>query len=305
MPIEPPRPSLPSLNALRAFEAAARHESFVKAAGELHVTAAAVAQQVRILEEWVGQPLFERLPQGLRLTREARAIVPRMTGAFDRLGLAVQALRAINRPMEVRIAALPAVAMLWLSPRLRRLGSDFPNLSLSVSALEQPPNFRRDLYDLALFFVEDEVAGARALPLLDDVLFPVCSPHFVATGRPLQTPSDLTADSLLHDSVWHDDWPRWLRYAGEAEVHPVAGMTFSLYSLALQAAIDGSGILMGHAPLVASALNDGSLIPLFDIRMPSSAPLTLLVPEEPELRDRLAELVTWFQEEAAQASLNR
>lgn len=162
MSVDPPGPPLPSLNALRAFEAAARHEGFARAAAELHVTAAAVAQQVRTLEAWAGRPLFQRLPQGLQLTHEGRAVLPRMIEAFDSLGLAVQALRTINRPHEVRIAALPSVAILWLSPRLPRLRRNFPDLALSVSAVEQPPNFRRDLCDLGLFFVADEVDGARS-----------------------------------------------------------------------------------------------------------------------------------------------
>jgi DNA-binding transcriptional LysR family regulator len=123
MPVQPPRPVLPSLNALRAFEAAARHESFVKAAGELGVTAGAIAQQIRLLERWVGHPLFQRFAHGVKLTDEARAVLPCMTDGFDALGDAVQNLCAVHRPTEVQIAALPSIALLWLSPRLPKLRS--------------------------------------------------------------------------------------------------------------------------------------------------------------------------------------
>ena len=121
MPIEPPRPRLPPLNALRAFEAAARHESFTAAAQELGVTPAAIAQQVKSLEAWMRRPLFVRLSQGLRLTPAARQALPAFMRAFDDLGSATQGLRRAASPEELRIAALPSVAQLWLQPRLRGL----------------------------------------------------------------------------------------------------------------------------------------------------------------------------------------
>lgn len=221
---------MPSLNALRAFEAAARHESFVKAAAELNVTAAAVAQQVRALEDWAGCALFLRLPHGLRLTREAKTVLPRMADAFDKLGLAVQALRAVNRPNQVRIAALPAIAILWLSPRLQRLRERFPDFEISITALEAPPNFRRDLYDLALFFADTKEDGTDAITLSDDFLYPVCSPTFCSGQLVPRTPAELDSAKLLHDSVWRDDWEHWLQFAGVAGIDPSHGATFSLLS---------------------------------------------------------------------------
>lgn len=288
---------MPSLNALRAFEAAARHESFAKAAVELNVTAAAIAQQVRALEDWAGCCLFQRLPHGLRLTKEAKAALPRMADAFDRLGLAVQALRAANRPDQVRIAALPAIAILWLSPRLQRLRQRFPDIEMSVTALEEPPNFRRDLYDLALFFVDTVDAGTEAITLSHDSLYPVCSPKFLTDKSAPTTPSGLDSAKLLHDSVWRDDWPQWLRFAGVTGVDPNQGATFSLYYLALQATLDGSGILIGHEVLIADAINDGRLIAPFDLKMPGTAPLTLLVSQEIELHSTLVDLIAWFKTE--------
>src|ERR687897_17959 len=140
------RPQLPSLKSLRAFEAAARHESFLKAAEELGVTAGAIAQQVRQLEGWVGRALFPRHAHGVKLTREASLVLGKLGEAFDALGSAVQLMRTINLPREVRIAALPSVAQLWLAPRLPRLKREFSDLEVSVSALETPPNFNRDLF---------------------------------------------------------------------------------------------------------------------------------------------------------------
>lgn len=133
------------------------------------------------------------------------------------------------------------------------------------------------------------------------MLFPVCSPDLVASGHTLRGPSDLNEEILLHDSVWHDDWARWMRQAGAGDVDPAKGTTFSLYSLALQVAIDGGGVLMGHAPLVAAAIGDGRLVAPFAPRLRSRSLLTLLVPEAPEPRSGLAGIIEWFRDEAAAA----
>jgi LysR family glycine cleavage system transcriptional activator len=299
MSVHPPRPSLPSLNALKAFEAAARYESFTRAAAELGVTAAAIAQQIRLLEDWAGRKLFQRLPRGLRLTEEARAVLPGMQDAFDALGLATQRLRAINRPNEVRIAALPCIALIWLAPRLPALRRAFPHLQISVSATEEPPNFRREPYDLALFFLDGAARDAGSAVLCDDALFPVCAPRLLREGPPLSGLDDLRHHTLLHDASWRDDWARWLRHAGAREIEAARGPAFSLYSLALQAAIDGSGILMGRATLVADALQDGRLVAPFGIRLRDRRRLTLLRPADPGLSARTDGLAQWLERQAA------
>ena len=152
MTLRAPPPRMPSLNALRAFEAAARHESFALAADELGVTAGAVAQQVKLLEAWLDVALFERLTHGVRLTEEAGRALPALSSAFDNLGDAVADLRGVVQTPHLRIAALPSIAQLWLQPRLSALNSIYPSHVISVSALEEPPDFRREPFDLALFF---------------------------------------------------------------------------------------------------------------------------------------------------------
>jgi LysR family glycine cleavage system transcriptional activator len=279
MPLAPPRPRLPPHTAVRAFEAAARHGSFARAAEELFVTPAAVAQQIKALETWAGGALFERHSQGIRLSAHGRRALPALSAAVDQLGLAVQALRhetqTAARRSTLQVAALPAVAQLWLSPRLSRLKAELPGVQVSVTALEQPPNFRREPFDLGLFYARageriESAAGTQAIPLVRDRLLPVCSPRLrepLPSGRP-RTLEDL-AQLLqrcggLHDTVWRDDWQRWLQAvrpgstAGEAEAL-AAGPDFSLYSLALQATVDGEGVLMGREHLVAPLLAQGKL----------------------------------------------
>jgi LysR family glycine cleavage system transcriptional activator len=255
--VKPPRPRLPSLNALRAFEAAARHGSFTQAAEELGVTPGAVTQQIRQFEAWLGFPAFRRLPQGVELTEPARAALPRLTRGFDMLGHAIQELRASAQGRPLTIAALPCIAQLWLSPRLAGLQAAFPGLQVSVSAMEQPPDPRREPHDLALFYLRPEETPDGAPTLGQDAILPVCAP---ALARRIATPDDLATVTLLHDAVWRDDWRRWLAFAGAARIDAGRGPSFSLYALALDAALAGSGVLMGRMSLVQPLLESGRLV---------------------------------------------
>lgn len=260
MPVKPPRPRLPSLNALRAFEAAARLESFAKAADEIGVTAGAVTQQIRQLEATLGFAVFRRLPQGVALTEAAREALPRLTRGFDMLGQAVQALREAQPHRPLAIAALPCIAQLWLSPRLPALQAAFPDLQISISAMEEPPDPQRDPYDLSLFYRETAPASG-GLQLAGDAILPVCAPALAAK---LATSADLVAQTLLHDAVWRSDWARWLSFAVPGtKIDPSRGPAFSLYSLALDACLSGSGILMGRMSLVGPHLASGRLVAPF------------------------------------------
>ncbi len=299
MSLNAPRPPMPSLNSLRAFEAAARHESFSKAADELGVTAGAIAQQVRHLEGWIGRPLFRRHAHGIELTREAAVALGKLDEAFDALGSAVQLMRTIHLPRQVRIAALPAVAQLWLAPHLPRLQREFSDLEISISALEQPPNLKRDLFDLAIFYTAERPPGARAIVLSEDWLFPVCAPDLLGGAYPLASPADLARHTLLHDNGWRQSWPHWLAAAGAGNVPANRGPVFSLFSLALQAAIDGGGLLIGRRTLVQNALNDGRLVRPFELCLPTADRLTLLIPEDRTLPGRQADLVEWLCHETA------
>ncbi|MBI1778717.1 MAG: LysR family transcriptional regulator [Proteobacteria bacterium] len=290
------RPGVPPLNALRAFDAAARHESFVRAASELGVTPGAVAQQVKALEVWAGCVLFDRKPHGVQLTAEARTVMPKVEAAFDAIGLAATALRRSAAPARIRIAALPSVAQLWLSPRLPALHAAFPELTISVSHRPNAPNLSREPYDVALFFVASAGEGDTATVLATDALFPVCSPKIADR---LQTIADLRGETLLHDERWCEDWRRWLAAVGERRVDARSGPTFSLYSLALQEAMEGAGVLIGHAPLVERSLARGDLVVPFGQRVRSEARLCALMSRERLRVDPAKRLVEWLVRSAA------
>lgn len=251
MPIDPPRRSLPPHTALRAFEAAARHQSFVAAAQELCVTPAAVAQQIKSLEDWLGGVLFERHARGVVLTPRAQRAWPALAQALDQLGLAVQTLRTEVNTQELQLVALPAVAQLWLSPRLPALRRAFAGLQVSVTAMEQPPNFKREPYDLGLFY--GQAAPPEVSALAGDRLLPVCCPAIARTLR-RKAPAALRGHTLLHDAVWRHDWAAWFAGVGVSGIDADSGPRFSLFSLAVQAAQDGEGILIARHRLVAPLL---------------------------------------------------
>lgn len=257
MPVAPPPLTRLPLNALRAFEAAARTGAFTLAAAELGVTPGAVTAHVKALEERLGAALFDRQARGVRLTALGLAAVEELTGAFDALAGAEARLRALALPQEVQIATLPAIAQLWLSPRLPALRAAAPEISVSITALEAPPNLKRSLHDLSLFPAE---SGGRLLA--GDELFPVCAPGLAAR---LTRVEDLAGVPCLSDTAWDRDWEHWLAAVGKTVA--VRGPAFSLYALAVEEAVNGAGVLMGHGALVAGHLQRGTLVAPFRERV--------------------------------------
>jgi LysR family glycine cleavage system transcriptional activator len=278
---------------LRAFEAAARLGSFSRAAEEIGVTQGAIAQQVRHLEAFLGLTLFRRLPQGVALTEAAQEARPRLSAAFDALALTVQELKASHAGRALTIAALPCIAQLWLSPRLPALQQAFPGLAISISAMEAPPAGRHDNFDLALFYLAKPPADALALD--EDSLFPVCAPVLACN---LRAPADLAGQTLLHDAVWNSDWAHWLHHAGVGGVDAGRGPSYSLYALALDAALGGAGILIGRRSLVAPHLADGRLVAPFAEEFPSGDRLTMLTPSAGKPHPKRAELIAWLEARA-------
>jgi LysR family glycine cleavage system transcriptional activator len=302
MTLRPPRGRLPSLVALRAFEAAARHQSFLRAAEELGVTAGAIAQQVRSLEAWVGHPLFHRLAHGVRLTEQAARELPSLGEAFDALATAIDRLRTMSPAHELRIAALPCIAQLWLAPRLARLKRDFADVQVSISALETPPHFKRDIYDFAIFYASVPPPDAEGTVLAEETIFPVCSPRLATRDAPLEHPRDLVGHTLLHDGSWKDDWGRWLSVAGAPDISPDRGPTYSLYSIALQTAIDGGGVLMGRRNLVQAALKEGRVVSPFKLEVPLDEQLMLLAPPNRQPPRSPRAVIQWLQNDGNTAS---
>lgn len=270
MPVDPPRPMAPPLNALRAFEAAARLGGFSSAAEELRVSPGAVSQQVRALEKWAGLRLFERRPHGVILTEAGRSVQADLLSAFDALGRAAQKLNA-RGAKPFLIAALPAVAQLWLTPRLGGLRRVLPGQEISVTALETPPNLLREPFSVALFLVP--VGQGEILTI--DALVPVCAPQL---AEKLQKPEDLLHLPCLTDLSWVGDWDLWWRQVVPGRSFVPLGPRYSLYSMAVEDAKAGAGILMGHRALVEPFLKEGSLVAPLDAEIDNGLALSALLP---------------------------
>ncbi|WP_420548676.1 LysR family transcriptional regulator [Curvivirga sp.] len=259
MPVEPPRPKGPPLNALRAFESAARLGSFKLAAEELCVTAGAVAQHIKALEEWTTAPLFIRHAQGVELTELGNDILPKFITAFDHLGEAIHSLKSWAKPDQIRIAALPSIAQLWLTPRLPKIRREMADIQISVTALETAPNLTRESFDISIFY---GIPQAHQISLGQDFILPLCNEEIASK---INAPADLIQFPLLHDQAWQDDWQKWiLRFAPDLS-NKIAGPSYSLYSLAVEETLHGAGILMGRQSLLAHHIANNNLIaPLND-----------------------------------------
>ena len=262
--LTPPKHKAPPLNALRAFESAARLGGFTAAAAELSVTPGAVAQQIKSLEVWAGAVLFERMSQGVRLTELGKQVSLDFGVAFDLIGQASNKLRSGAVSKQIRIAVLPSVAQLWLSNRLPQARTLVPDVNISITALDRAPNLLREPYDLSLFFYDQSELSDHAVKICADRIFPVCSPLLAES---LKQPSDLKGLSFLHDTSWLGDWKNWLDDVCPEQLIDSKGPSFSLYSLAVQEAQNDAGVLIGHEPLVRAAIQNGSLVAPFSDRI--------------------------------------
>ena len=293
---------LPSLNALRAFEAAARHLSFTKAAEELHVTQAAISHQVKTLEEQLALPLFRRLNRRLLLTDAGQTYVSSLTEAFDGIAEATERATAQRGGGSLRISTLPSMAAKWLLPRLSRFRARHPEIDVFVSASHGLADFRRDDLHLAIRYGKGNYPGLEAVHLMDDEIFVVCSPQLMASGPPLSNPADLRRHTLLHDiSVEADrrDWRVWLERAGETGVDPERGPGFSDSNLILEAVMAGEGVALTRRSLAAGDLAAGRLVIPFGPIRPASNRYYIAYPRANAEIPKVRRFTDWLHEEVA------
>lgn len=294
---------LPPLNALRAFEAAARHHSFTRAADELHVTQAAISHQVRQLEEWLGLKLFER--QGHTLTRTAagKAYAQELGRLLDALASATERLEGNDHSLvgPLRITALPSFVARWLVPRLAGFRALHPGIDLHITSEVAVHDFARDGFDLAIRLGLGRWPSLQADLISRERLSPVCSPALLAQA-PLATVADLQAHTLLHDQPG-DLWPRWLSLAGatrsEAEAIVRAGPGFSDSALVLQAAAEGHGVALGRMFLASADIEAGRLIKPFALDLPNDYSYWLAYPQAAAGQPRLVAFRDWLLAETS------
>ena len=289
---------LPPLNALRAFEAAARQMSFTKAAEELFVTQAAVSHQIKTLEEWLGLKLFRRLNRRLLLTDEGQAYMGPIRDALDSIASATDALRRSDSEGLLTVSAMTSFAATWLLPRISKFGRLHPEIDIRVDVREELTDFVRDGVDVALRYGDGDYPDLSCDWLMAEEAFPVCSPLLADSGsHPLRTPEDLRHHTLIHDFA-EDLWDNWLQLAGVKGVNTGHGPSFNLLNLAIDAAIAGEGVALGRRAIVAGALADGRLVQPFDLVMPSDNAYYFVCPKEIAARPKIAVFRDWLIEEA-------
>lgn len=253
---------LPPLNALRAFEAAARHLSFKRAAAELSVTQAAVSHQVRALESQLGMALFVRKHRALELTPAGARYLPALSDAFDRLDEATHALRARPRTPRLVLSVVPSFGANWLVPRLGGFRAKHPAIDLVVLSSSELVDFERDPVDVGIRFGPGRWPGVRSELLLAEEYLPVVSPKLARGKRALRKPEDLRRHTLLHDET-HDAWRAWLASAGVTGVDPERGVVFSDSSQLVAAAAAGQGVALARKLLAAPYLRARTLVQPF------------------------------------------
>jgi LysR family transcriptional regulator, glycine cleavage system transcriptional activator len=287
---------LPPLNALRAFEAAARHLSFKNAARELHVTPGAVSHQVKLLEESLGMPLFRRLTRALDLTPEGQALLPKVQEGLRNLAEAVERVRSRGEARTLTVMAPPNFAARWLVPRLAGFTERHPGLDLHVASRPAMIDGRADtetspspesseVAPLAMVrFGDGRYPGARVDEVFSAVYVPVCSPKLLRGPRALKKPSDLRNHTLLHDETVIEEgarpsWSAWLDSVGLHDIDATRGTHFSDASLSLEAALEGMGVALAMKPLVRSEIEAGRLVMPFNISSPATYSYYLVTPE--------------------------
>lgn len=293
------RRELPSLNALRAFEAAARLLSFTRAADELAVTQAAISHQIKGLEEWLGVLLFQRLPRRLALTEAGRELLGSVRDAFDRIEAAVSHTRRNDGSGPLTVTVVPSFAAKWLVPRLGRFQTAHPDIEVRIAADIRLTRFD-DGVDLAIRAGRGPWPGLVCERLLDEELFPVCSPRLLAGPRPLSAPADLRHHTLLHDDFEHD-WRMWLQAAGVAEVDWRRGPRFSDSSMVVQAAVEGQGVALARSALAQEDLKAGRLVRPFRIDIASDLAYYIVCPPAHAGRHKVRAFRDWLMQEATAA----
>jgi len=276
---------LPPLNALRAFEAAARHLSFTKAAEELNVTPAAISHQIKTLEEITGAPLFKRLTRALALTERGRDALPALSDGFDLLADATAKLTNTQQSSVLTLTTAPSFAARWLVPRLDEFQEQNPDIKVRIDASLTLVDLRRDGVDVAIRYGLGDYPGHHAERLFEEEVFPVCSPKLMDGAHPLRTPEDLAHHTLLHsgrvESDWaYPEWRMWLKSAGAADVDWRKGPEFSLEDMAVQAALAGHGVALVNTSLVSDDLDSGALVRPFTLRLQTDFAYYLVIPTQ-------------------------
>lgn len=293
---------LPSMKALRAFEAAARHLSFTAAAQELNVTQAAISHRVRTLEERLGVRLFHRYNRKLELSDAGRVYLPALRTALDMVAAATDRVTAHDASATLRVSVVVSFAAKWLMPRLPRFAKLHPDVDVRVTADDKLVMFGRDDVDLGIRFGRGRYPGLCVDKLMDDKIIPVCSPALLEGPHPLRSLADLRHHTLLHDLASYGgdlpDWTQWLESAGVRDVDPNLGPGFNLWSMLIDAAVAGQGVALARTTMADGDIKAGRLVQPFGPTLPSDYAYWLVSTPEVAERRNVRLFRDWLLSEA-------
>jgi LysR family glycine cleavage system transcriptional activator len=290
---------LPPLNALKAFEAAARHESFTRAAQELCVTQGAVSHQVKALEAELGIKLFNRHRQRLVITESGRSYLATVRDALDRIADGTERLLRRQSSGVLTVSTSPNFAAKWLVHRLSRFAQAHPAIDLRVSASLHHIDFAREDIDIAIRHGDGSDTGLHVVRLCAEELFPVCSPKLLKGRAALRAPADLRHAVLLHVND-RQDWKRWLDAAGVNGIDLARGPLLNQASMAIDAAVDGQGVALARTALGAWDLIGGRLVRPFSLALPVPYAYWIVCPKTAAKLPKITAFTEWLLAEAAE-----
>lgn len=295
------RSRLPPLNALVAFEAAARQLSFTRAGQELGVSREAVSRQIRNLEDHLGVALFRRRHRALDLTPAGEELHAVARQSLDALARTADGLQRRRKPSRIAVTATIAIATFWLTPRLPRFRAAHPGAEIRVVVSDAPVDMAADGIDVGLRYGDGNWRGLAARHLFNVVSFPVCAPDYLAAGPPIATPGDLVAHTLLNlDGATHlvEDWSWWLDGAAVPSTDSLRMLGFDSYANVIQAACDGQGVALGFGGILDGLLARGDLVrPIADSRSRGQA-VYLVTPAGTALSPLARKFFDWVLTEA-------
>lgn len=268
---------MPPLPWLRAFEASARHLSFTNAATELNLTQAAISKQVKLLEHYLREPLFERLPRSLTLTKAGAAYLPKVNDAFERLAAGTLEVFGGRRLGILSVRAPVGYAITWLASRLPRFLTAHPKTQVRIVSSVWAEDYDSETFDLDIRYGFGKWAGFDADRVTWEKLIPMCLPEI---AERLSSPEDLANERLLHVLGYQEGWATWLASAGTRQVDPGSGLWFDTTPMALEVAAQGGGIALGRSSMLERESTSGRLVKPFALELPIEEGFFLVAPEK-------------------------
>ncbi len=304
-----PTDRLPPLNALRAFEVAARRLSFTKAAEDLNVTPGAISQQIRQLEDYAGAPLFKRTGRSVLLTDSAQAALPLVRDAFERIAEAGRVMQSPARKGRVMVSCAPSFAAKWLAPRLEAFHNSHDGIEAWISADMSLTDFAVADADVAIRYGRGDYEGLKSELLMDETVLPVCAPALLTGANAINRPADLARHTLLHDESPENDpscpdWASWLRARHVEGVDAGRGPRFNQAVLVIEAAVSGQGVALAKRAVAASDLAAGRLVaPFADGSTPIDFGYWIVWPNGRHLSQEVRAFLKWLKAEAASSEV--